>query len=125
MVDNSILRRTLYCGGLDEEVDRQLLEDAFITFGVIKSVEIPLDVKSGKHRGFGFIEFENAEDAADAIDNKDKAELYGRTLKVCLARAPTNKPNEASNRPVWADDFFYRKKLADEGLEVDTEALQA
>lgn len=32
-------------------------------------VQIPLDYESEKHRGFAFIEFEMAEDAAAAIDN--------------------------------------------------------
>merc|ERR1712150_268931 len=110
-------------GGPAEQVDRKVLEAAFRPFGDLKSVEIPLDMKSGKHRGFGFVEFMEIDDATEAIDNMHDAELFGRTLKVNLARAPSNKPSEASNRPIWADDFFYRKRLQDEGLEVDADAL--
>ena len=33
---------------------------------------MPLDYESEKHRGFAFIEFEAAEDAASAIDNMVK-----------------------------------------------------
>mmetsp|Transcript_40334 Transcript_40334/g.93769 ORF Transcript_40334/g.93769 Transcript_40334/m.93769 type:complete len:134 (+) Transcript_40334:103-504(+) len=125
MGENSILQRTVYVGGLEEQVDRNVLEAAFRPFGDVKSAEIPLDMKTGKHRGFGFVEFQDAEDAQAAIDNMHLAELYGRTIRVNLARAPSGKPSEAANRPIWADDFFYRKRLQEEGLEVDTEGLES
>ncbi|XP_014487903.1 PREDICTED: peptidyl-prolyl cis-trans isomerase E-like, partial [Dinoponera quadriceps] len=60
---------TRYIGGLAEEVDEKVLHAAFIPFGEIVDVQIPLDYESEKHRGFAFIEFEIAEDAAAAIDN--------------------------------------------------------
>lgn len=56
-------------GGLAEEVDEKILNSAFIPFGEIIDIQIPLDYESEKHRGFAFIEFETAEDAASAIDN--------------------------------------------------------
>lgn len=59
----------LSLGGLAEEVDEKVLHAAFIPFGEIVDVQIPLDYESEKHRGFAFIEFEMAEDAAAAIDN--------------------------------------------------------
>mmetsp|Transcript_61723 Transcript_61723/g.201444 ORF Transcript_61723/g.201444 Transcript_61723/m.201444 type:complete len:126 (+) Transcript_61723:131-508(+) len=125
MSESQITKRTVYVGGLAEQVDKKVLEAAFLPFGDLRSVEIPVDMKSGAHRGFGFIEFMEVEDAEDAIDNMHHAELYGRTLRVNLARAANNKPSTESNRPIWADDFFYRKKLQDEGLGVDDEALDA
>ena len=54
---------------MSEEVDEKILHAAFIPFGEIIDVQIPLDYESEKHRGFAFIEFETAEDASDAIDN--------------------------------------------------------
>ena len=36
----------------------------------------------GNHRGFGFVEFEEAEDCEQAIDNMNDAELFGRIIKV-------------------------------------------
>lgn len=42
---------------------------AFIPFGEVKEVTIPLDAGTGKKRGFGFVEFEEADDAAEARDN--------------------------------------------------------
>ena len=66
-------KTTLYVGGLEESVNEAILHSAFIPFGEIKDVSIPLDHASGKHRGFGFVEFEDKEDTADAIDNMHNA----------------------------------------------------
>lgn len=62
-------KRTIYVGGLAEEVDEKVLNAAFVPFGDLVDVQIPLDYETEKHRGFAFVEFENAEDAAAAIDN--------------------------------------------------------
>lgn len=67
--DNLILVFFFFSGGLAEEVDEKVLHAAFIPFGEIVDVQIPLDYESEKHRGFAFIEFETSEDAAAAIDN--------------------------------------------------------
>ena len=48
---------------------------------------------SDKHRGFAFVEFELAEDAAAAIDNMNESELCGRTLRVNLAKPLKITPN--------------------------------
>lgn len=42
--------------------------------------------KEGSHKGFGFVEFAAASDAADAVDNMHLNKLAGRVLKVNLAR---------------------------------------
>lgn len=62
-------KRTVYVGGLAEEVTEQLVNDAFIPFVDIVEIQMPVDYESQQHRGFAFVEFETAEDAAAAIDN--------------------------------------------------------
>ncbi|KAJ8946848.1 hypothetical protein NQ318_006758 [Aromia moschata] len=127
-------KRTVYVGGLAEEVDEKVLNAAFIPFGDIVDVQIPLDYESEKHRGFAFIEFESAEDAAAAIDNMNDSELFGRTIRVNLAKPQRIK--EGSTRPVWSEDSWLQqhagetinKKVNDEGEtteEVDSEAAKA
>ncbi|CAG0879799.1 unnamed protein product [Cyprideis torosa] len=99
-------KRMVYVGGLAEEVDEKVLRAAFIPFGDIIDVQIPLDYQTEKHRGFAFVEFETAEDAAAAIDNMNDSELYGRTIRVNVAKPL--KIREGSSRPVWADDEWLR-----------------
>lgn len=61
--------------GLDEQVDDKILLAAFIPFGVVKEVSIPIDAGTGKKRGFGFVEFEEADDAAEARENMNSTAI--------------------------------------------------
>lgn len=45
-------------GGLEEQVTTAILHAAFIPFGPIKDVDIPMDHQTQAHRGFGFVTFE-------------------------------------------------------------------
>ena len=99
-------KRTLYVGGLDESVSESTLRAAFVPFGEITEVNLPMDASSSKHKGFAFVQFDDKEDAAEAIDNMHNAELFGRVLRVNLAKPDAVK---GGHRPVWesrADDFF-------------------
>lgn len=55
-------KRVVYVGGLGEDVTQQILRSAMIPFGTIKSLDIPMDYKIGKTRGFAFVEFDDPED---------------------------------------------------------------
>ena len=88
-------------------MDEAVIRAAFVPFGDLTEVQIPLDYETEKHRGFAFVEFELPEDAKAAIDNMNDSELYGRTLRVNLAKPLRLKEN--STRPVWADDEWLQK----------------
>ena len=62
-------KTTLYVGGLEENVNEATLHSAFIPFGDIKDVNIPLDNTTGKHRGFGFVEYESAEVGSSGLSS--------------------------------------------------------
>jgi len=102
MTSNNSNKRILYVGGLADEVTEEIIRLAFVPFGDIVDIQIPLDYETEKHRGFSFVEFELPEDAAAAIDNMNESELFGRTIRVNLAKP--QKAKEGSSRPVWADD---------------------
>ena len=54
------------------------------------------------HRGFGYVEFSLPEDAREAIDNMDQAELYGRVIKVTQAKPQKNADEKLGSRTaVW------------------------
>ncbi|OEH75475.1 peptidyl-prolyl cis-trans isomerase [Cyclospora cayetanensis] len=114
----SRLRRTLYVGGLSEEVNEEILRAAFLPFGDIREATIPKDRATGGHRGFGFVEFEEEEDAQQAVLNMNNSELFGRTLRVNTSR---HGPQGAApkNRAVWQDDFFFREEMNKRGMAVD------
>ena len=86
---------------------QQVVRAAFIPFGDLVDVQIPLDYETEKHRGFAFVEFELPEDAQAAIENMNDSELYGRTLRVNVAKPLSRTAN--SSRPVWSDDEWLSK----------------
>lgn len=108
--DASRLKATVFVGGLDQAVTQQTLYHAFLPFGDIVEVNLPKpDLPSAKeeHRGFGYVEFETAADASDAIDNMDRSELYGQVIKVAAAK-PQKDANEGlgSKTAVWEQVSF-------------------
>lgn len=89
MSDASRAKATLYVGGLATQVTSMTLHEAFIPFGPITDISLPkpeLPSNPEPHRGFGYVEFESAEDAKEAIDNMDQSELFGRVIKVNQAK---------------------------------------
>tara|TARA_R110002003_G_scaffold9_26_gene619 strand:- start:18862 stop:19341 length:480 start_codon:yes stop_codon:yes gene_type:complete len=103
--DTSRLKATVFVGGLDPAVTQQTLYHAFLPFGDIVEVNLPKpDLPGAKeeHRGFGYVEFETASDALDAIDNMDRSELYGQVIKVAAAK-PQKDANEGlgSKTAIW------------------------
>eukprot|EP01025_Chloroclados_australasicus_P020749 TRINITY_DN21895_c0_g1_i1.p1 TRINITY_DN21895_c0_g1~~TRINITY_DN21895_c0_g1_i1.p1 ORF type:complete len:171 (-),score=44.21 TRINITY_DN21895_c0_g1_i1:399-911(-) len=120
MEKSSNPKDTLYVGGLAEKVNEAILHSAFIPFGEIKEVSIPLDGQSNNHRGFGFVQFEEKGDAAAAIDNMHNAELHGKVLKVNYAIPMKIKGGDKgwSHQPVWADlDKYLEEQQAEKELE--------
>lgn len=85
----------LYVGGLAEAVTEPVLRAAFIPYGEIVDVHIPM--ADGRNKGFGFVSFQLAEDAAAAIANLDDGELFGRRIRVNLSK-PTSR---ARGKAVW------------------------
>jgi peptidyl-prolyl isomerase E (cyclophilin E) len=84
---------------------------------------MPLDNATGKHRGFGFVEYESPEDASEAIFNMNNGELNGRVLTVNLAKPMT--VSERSQKAVWhaeADSYFDKEGW---NLEEDPSAAVA
>ncbi|CAM9118537.1 unnamed protein product [Chrysoparadoxa australica] len=104
-------RRILYVGGLEEKVTEEVVHAAFIPFGDIVEVQIPRDWKEGTNRGFAFVEFELEGDAQAAKENMDGAELYGRVLRVNLARPMKHKLGNV--KAIWnADDWFQNQQVS-------------
>lgn len=92
---------TIYVGGLDTNlVTAATLSEAFIPFGEIIDITLPkpeAPSSTDLHRGFGYVEFEEATDAKEAIDNMDQSELYGRVIKVAMAKPQEKKGDETTS----------------------------
>jgi cold-inducible RNA-binding protein len=88
-VVSSIMNNKLYVGNLNYSTGEARLREAFAPFGNLVSVSIITDRVTGQPRGFGFVEYENADDAKRAVDSLNGQQVDGRTLNVNVARERT------------------------------------
>jgi len=72
--------------------DDQLMA-IFSPFGQVTSAQVVVDRNTNRSRGFGFVEFENDEDASKAMSELDGSDQDGRPMAVKEARAKT-EPNQ-------------------------------
>lgn len=79
------MAKKLYVGNLSYSTTSDSLRDAFSKAGAVVSANVIMDKMSGRSRGFGFVEMEDA-DAAKAIEAWNGKELDGRALTVNEAR---------------------------------------
>ena len=77
----------------------------------------PRDYTKNSHKGFGFVEFEDADDAAEALDNMDGSELHGKTLHVSLAQPSQMSNATRDNAAVWSTDEWFQQNLGVETAE--------
>jgi RNA recognition motif-containing protein len=81
----------LYVGNLSYGTTSDSLRDAFAQAGAVVSATVLSDKMSGRSRGFGFVEMEDA-DAAKAIEYWNGKDLDGRKLRVNEARPMAERP---------------------------------
>lgn len=80
------MNKKLYVGNIDYDVTDSDLEELFSQVGEVVSAQVITDNRSGRSRGFGFVEMSTEEEAQQAIDQFDGTEHKGRTIKVNEAR---------------------------------------
>ncbi|KAI0670294.1 RNA-binding domain-containing protein [Trametes maxima] len=124
MQEGTKTKKTLYIGGIGDDVDEAAILENFSTFGDIIEIQLPSaptnpsNPNEVKHRGFAFVTYSSSADAQDAIDNMDLNELNGRVLRVNLARPMKGPLQPQGNRAIWeSEDWLqkYAKPLAQSG----------
>jgi len=75
----------LFVGGLCFETTEDSLVSAFSKYGTIEKVDVIRDKETGKSRGFGFVKYDNIDDAKDAMTGMDGKVIDGRTIRVDAA----------------------------------------
>ena len=80
--------KKLYVGNLPFSTTQDELQGIFERFGSVASAAVIMDRETGRSRGFGFIEMDEASAADEAIRELDGSDFGGRSLRV----------NEANDR---------------------------
>jgi RNA recognition motif-containing protein len=93
----------LYVGNLPEDVDRQVLDDAFTAAGTPATVKLITDRKTNKCRGFGFVTVNTDEEADQFIEKFNGLAIGEISLKIekALPRAK-GEEEDAAAAPVAA-----------------------
>ena len=83
------MAKSIYVGNLPWAATEEQVRELFSPHGNVISVKLVSDRETGRARGFGFVEMEDA-DAEAAIEALDNFNFGGRTLRVNEAkpRAP-------------------------------------
>ncbi len=76
----------IFVGNLSYDTTQDQLHNAFAAYGSVDRVNIITDRDSGQPRGFAFVEMADAQQANDAINALNGAELNGRAMNVNEAR---------------------------------------
>ena len=77
--------KTLYVGNLPYRANEQAVQQHFELQGQVHSVRLMKDRRTGKRKGYGFVEM-TAAGAEKAIQNLNDSEFQERTLKVRMAK---------------------------------------
>jgi cold-inducible RNA-binding protein len=80
---------TLYVGNISYSMKEEELRKAFGQFGEVVSVKIIIDKRTGKSKGYGFVEMDSDASADEALKNMNGKELAGRNVKVNKANSQT------------------------------------
>ncbi|CAL8279960.1 unnamed protein product [Boreogadus saida] len=72
----------LFIGGLSFDTNEESLMAAFAKYGNIAKADVIRDKDTGRSRGFGFVKFDNADEAKDAMKGMNGTSLDGRSIRV-------------------------------------------
>ncbi|PKK17684.1 poly-U binding splicing factor 60KDa [Columba livia] len=105
----------IYVASVHQDLSDDDIKSVFEAFGKIKSCTLARDPTTGKHKGYGFIEYEKAQSSQDAVSSMNLFDLGGqylsgelpssesvhmwRFLGVNKAESQLNQPMSQLNQP--------------------------
>jgi len=91
--------------GLSLYTTERELDKEFSKFGPLQKIQVVLDGKTGRSRGFAFVYFESIDDARVAKDAMCDTEIDGRRIRVDYSitkRSHTPTPGVYMGRPTYS-----------------------
>ncbi|XP_028035945.1 transformer-2 protein homolog beta isoform X6 [Bombyx mandarina] len=124
LLENPTPSRCLGVFGLSLYTTEQQINHIFSKYGPVDKVQVVIDAKTGRSRGFCFVYFEDMEDAKIAKNECTGMEIDGRRIRVDYSitqRAHTPTPGIYMGKPTISsrgdngydrrrdrDDYYYR-----------------
>ena len=88
----------LYVGNLSYNTTSQQLEDLFAEHGQVNSAQVIQDRDTGRSKGFGFVEMNDANEARTAMQTLNLKDIDGRSLTVTEARPREDRVGTGGGR---------------------------
>lgn len=88
---------TVWVGGLDLEVDEDILWELMLQSGPIASVNMPRDKITGDHAGYAFVEFSSEQDADYAMKIMNMVRIFGKAIKINKAARDRKEMDVGAN----------------------------
>lgn len=111
-------------------VDEDTLKSAFQEFGDVDYVQIVKDRKTGEKKGFGYIKYNTAYDAAKAVEDVDKAykAVIAEPKAAKIKREMANENNHTTERQVgsmeWNPTFQQQTTRVSDSIQMPTFGFQ-
>ena len=98
----------VYVGSIDYDLKEEVVKNAFLPFGPLKTLNMSFDPITGKNKSFAFIEYETPEAAQLALDQMAGVVLGPRAIKV---GRPANMPHNAVLLQLLLDERKDQKRI--------------
>ncbi|KAK4477028.1 hypothetical protein RD792_016230 [Penstemon davidsonii] len=105
----------IYIKNLDKTIDHKALHDKFSSYGNIISCKVETDA-SGNSKGYGFVQYDTAEAAQEAIEKLNGATFHGKKLYVGPFVSKQDRENTA-DKTKFTNVFV--KNLSESTIEED------
>jgi len=92
--------KRIYVGNLPFTASEDDIRNLFAEYGEVTSVALITDRETGRPRGFGFVEMDEA-GATKAIETLDQTEMDGRSLTVNEAKPQQSRGGGGGRRERW------------------------
>lgn len=91
----------IFVGDLSNEVNDEILQQAFSAFGSVSEARVMWDMKTGRSRGYGFVAFRDRPDAEKALSSMDGEWLGSRAIR-CNWANQKGQPSIAQQQAMQA-----------------------
>jgi len=81
----------IYIGNIPYSMTAEEIKELFLTYGNVINVRVITDKKSGRSKGYAFVEMDNEKDAENAIQALNETQVKGRNIKVNSAHRKTTE----------------------------------
>lgn len=79
------MKNRIYLGNLNFASTEEDIKSLLSSYADLVNIDLIKDVRTGRSRGFAFVEFGSGESAAKVISDLDSKDFQGRPLKVNAA----------------------------------------